>query len=118
MRIHTNTVKYFDLRTALNGSTRGVWFDTLTEYGSRSHKRAFNVILESDGTPDQKGTPRRRKRNAGTAAWRAGEVGFAASYDDWGYFLAALFKEDPSAVAGSYKGAADFHAQTKERYRG
>jgi hypothetical protein len=40
----------------------------------------------------------------------------AASYDEWGWFLAALFRADPNAKAGPYKNEPDFHRKTEGAY--
>ncbi len=42
---------------------------------------------------------------------------YAATYDEWGYWLAALFAIDPEMLAGNYKGVDSFHALTKGAYR-
>lgn len=117
MKIHTNTVLYLDVLQAVNSASPGTFLDHCDLKGSRTHKHAFDVALESDGTPDKKGKARRRKRNMGTSRYADRfNSGFAASYDDWGWFLAALFAKDPDIVAGPYKGAEDFHRQTNNDY--
>lgn len=41
MRLHTDVLTEQDIRDAAKGGT--IAFDRLTEHGSRSHKRAFEV---------------------------------------------------------------------------
>lgn len=54
--------------------------------------------------------------NSGTyGALREGEL--AASWTEWGWFLARVFEFDPAARCGEYHGVDDFHAQTGERFR-
>ena len=118
MKIHSSVLTERDLYAAV-ATCPGAWLDRADQKGSRSRARAYDVALESDGTPDANGKPRRRCRNQGKAwSQRDGQhPGFAASYDDWGYFLAHLFAVDAEAIAGPYKSAEDFHAQTADAYR-
>lgn len=109
MRIHSDTLTQKDLRDAL-GSVPGrqVYFeDSPTEHGSRSHDRAFEVRLRGLGD---------RHTRRPMYAWRTGTDGMAATYDDWGYFLAHLFEVDPDAKAGPYDGRGDFNSQTRYAY--
>lgn len=123
MRIHSNILQLDDLTAARRAAGNGVLFLDVDDYskygqptvvGSRSRARAFDVRLCSDGTPDVDGTSRRRAVNAGTSRWidRSAGLPKAASYADWGRFLAHLFDVDPDAIAGLYKGADDFHEKT------
>ncbi len=53
----------------------------------------------------------------GAASYDRGYSGnLAASWTEWGWFLARVFEEDPDARCGDYKGAEDFHAQTHGRF--
>jgi hypothetical protein len=85
-----------------------------TEHGSRTHARAFEVQL-SDGA----GNAWRNSGQYGAATWD----GNAATWDEWGIFLAHLYGADPGArVGGSlkrpiYADADDFHRVTCDRYR-
>lgn len=112
MRIHTNTITLLDLRDAVREASHisgaVVWLEREDEHGSRTHARAFDVILEGDGTAN------RRRRNFGTAqTYERWEVHYAASYEQWGYFLGYLYALDPTMkCTDHYKDAADFHAKT------
>lgn len=117
MRIHSNVITLQDVYAARRAAGSGVYFqdNSPTEHGSRSHARAFDVKLESDGTPDDDGTSRRRRTNGGTRG--AGyDLPHAASWSDWGRFLAHLFDIDPNARATYYANASDFHAKTAGRF--
>ena len=53
--------------------------------------------------------------NPGTGT-RNYEGHLAASWTEWGWFLARVFEQDPDARCGDYRGEADFHAQTGGRF--
>jgi hypothetical protein len=117
MKLHSNVITTADVYAAVREHCPGVVVDTCEVQGSRSRKIGFKVLLESDGTPDKAGTPRRFARNVGTSGRYPGQPpGFAASYDDWGWFLSALFALDPDLIAGPYKGVEDFDAKTEGKY--
>ena len=116
MKLHSRTLTYADLHTALKAAP-GVHLDRAEPRGSRSHGKGWDIALESDGTPDVGGKPRRFARNVGKAGRFPGEhPGFAASYDDWGRYLAVLFDLDPDLHAGPYKGRDHFHEVTQHAY--
>jgi hypothetical protein len=107
MKIHSDTL------------TRAVLFAALpkplldlecTQHGSRSRAHAFNVGLQWYGGK-VKGDGRYR-RNHGTSG--GFDMPWAATYDEWGEWLARLFDIDPNAIAGQYKGRDDFYDQTRE----
>lgn len=117
MIIHTTKISTAGgLRKILQDTTTGAWLDRCNPRGSRSHAFSFDIALESDGSPDQHGTARKHRRNVGTAERKDWGAGFAASWADWGHFLAALFELDPSAKAGPYTGREDFHVQTRGEF--
>jgi len=104
MRIHTS------LTDAQVRSLRpvSVTFERLTSHGSRSHVRAFDVLLAGSGnTGGQWGN----SGKDGAAPYKA------ATWDEWGIFLGALFDADPAAKATYYHDGADFHWQTGDRFR-
>jgi hypothetical protein len=67
--------------------------------GSRSHKIAFSVRLSGSSKYVMANLPDK-----------------AATYDEWGEFIAALFFNDEDAKIGNYKNAADFDLQTEHRF--
>lgn len=101
MRIHTQLGRLAITRAA---QYAGVGFHRLERHGSRTHARAYDVILTGSG------------RNGG----HFGSVdGRAATWDEWGMFLAALYRRDPEtrcAGAGSYESAEHFVWSTGGRY--
>ena len=134
MRIHTSLSEP-ELREILCYEKRkwghvasSVTFTGLSQHGSRTHPRAFEVQLGAKfpDLPDGwividlngKRMTRRRRNMSDTA--------FAATHHEWGWFLAALFRFDPEAMAGSpraknsgrgYDGEADFHRKTDDAFR-
>jgi hypothetical protein len=97
--------------------------------GSRTHPRAFEVQLGTDdktslpgGYTDQRGNRMNVRRYKNSGSCGAGSV-YAATWDEWGWFMANVFATDPQAVFGSvtgrehsYRGEADFHAQTGGKF--
>lgn len=121
MRIHTNTLKRSDIVIALNQEAnagriaQSVGFKVLEDKGSRSHARAFEVQLDSDAKLDGDG---RRLGNSGS--YGAGE-NYTATYDEWGFLIAALYRADEFAVWGTvknpmYADSYDFHHKTGFSY--
>jgi len=114
MRLHTDMLDRRDVLDALSRArsagkvTWSVDFTTLDSRGSRKRDHAFEVRLdaaEGDG---------HRRTNSGNRG--AGEY-FAATYDEWGWFIAALFVMDPDAIFGPYDGLESFLKQTKGEYQ-
>lgn len=108
MKIHSDIITREDLFNSLPKFNLEV---EVTMHGSRKRARAFNVGLQWDG-PKVKGDGRYR-RNYGTSGGGFDQP-WAATYDEWGEWLARLFEIDPDAIAGSYNGREDFIAQTTE----
>lgn len=109
MRIHSDTL-------TLSSINRGLWdIDgaqaQVTEHGSRKRHHAFNVNLYS-----WHHATGRRHGNTGQYGSMRQDDPYALTWDEWGNFLAVIFKLDPNAVAGPYDGAEDFHWQTGDRY--
>lgn len=107
MRIHSNYLKLSDVYAA-TADLPGV-YATVSEHGSRSHARAFEVQLTGNGYA----------RNTGTGGADSYETG--ATWDEWGVFLARLFNLDANALCGSvkypvYRDGYNFHRQTMDRF--
>jgi len=94
MRIHTNTVDGSDIYAAALHANARVF--KLDDHGSRTHTVAFEVNLSGN-------SPRRTQNDRDR---------YAATYEQWGIFLARLYTIDPDIKAGPYKNAVDFKAQT------
>lgn len=115
MRIHSDTLTTDDIRTAATYAAAAghgrVYVDSLTEHGSRSRRRAFEVKLIGDGSHSK------RRTNPGAGNWDRSELEYAATHDSWGHLFAMLYSIDPNAIAGwAYSGAEDFHAKTGHKY--
>jgi hypothetical protein len=113
MKIHTDYLTYIDLCDALRVAGLPELYLEHTAHGSRSRHHAFNVNLSSDAGRDRNG---RKRRLENSGQYGAG-YNFAATYDEWGYWLAELFERDPDMTATYYKSREDFHAQTGGKYR-
>jgi len=113
MRIHSDIITWDDLHdarlAAISHGEGHVWLDG-SKHGSRKRDHAFEVGLEGDGTTNK------RRRNPGTSTSNR-DLGYAATHDQWGWFLAYLFALDPNMTSVYYDGAEDFHAKTKEAFR-
>ena len=106
MRIHSDILTRQDIYTAVD-NLPGVYVD-VTEHGSRTHAAAYEVSLEGNGYAKN------------TGKYGAGDE-IAATWDEWGVFLARLFDKDPDARCGAakypaYRNGYDFHAQTNDRF--
>lgn len=101
MRLHTDTITSQQIYHVAN--TFGVSVNELSSHGSRSHDHAFDVYLE--GSSNRQSNGRDHK---------------AATWDEWGMIMAALYVIDPDAMWGSkawgYKNVHDFHTQTCDRF--
>lgn len=113
MRIHSDALTVQDFHDAvaivMRADAPRIYALPVVTHGSRSRKRAFEVALRGDGG--------RHKRRPNSGSYGAAQGDFAATYDDWGYWLAELFRRDPNARVGSvYNGRDDFHARTAGAY--
>ena len=106
MKIHSDIITRDDIATAATYAAAAghgrVYADEITERGSRSKARAFEVKLIGDGTHS-------RKRNAAN-------TGYAATFESWGYFFASLYNVDPNMTCLPYSSADDFHTKTRNEY--
>lgn len=59
-------------------------------------------------------TGRHYPNSGGYGALHVGEM--AASWTEWGWFIARVFEIDPDARVGDYKGVDDFNRQTHDRF--
>jgi hypothetical protein len=119
MKFHTDKLTAYDMAFALQEACNAgevdhsVGFTEFGYAGSRSHDHAFTFKL---GYWDKQPGRTNRRQNGGNSGGGS-SLPFAASYDEWGFYLSRLFALDPGAkVAGSYKNAADFHNATHGAY--
>jgi hypothetical protein len=124
MRLHSDIITANNVLVALvseqdAGRIAGsVRFKVLDTHGSKTHAAAHEVQLESVGRIPGDG---RRAGNSGSYGAMGWEDGYAATYSEWGWLMAALYRIDPAAVWGSvkhpqYASAADFHEKTGMTY--
>ena len=74
------------------------WYIPVREWTARDGRRAFEIFLS--------GTSRHRAQHD--------REEFAATWDEWGIVIDALFDIDPYAKIGQYDGRHDFLDQTTE----
>ena len=107
MRLHTDNLTYRDLIEALPS---GVHAHIIAK-GSRKRDHAFEVTLY---VLDKDALHRRFGNSGGYGA--SDEV--AATWDEWGVWMAALYELDPNAIVGWYESYGHFLSVTRrERER-
>ena len=104
MRIHTGSLERHDLEVAARIAGVSLVRDTL--HGSNSHAHAYEVILSGSGSR--------------LSQYRDQDVP-AATWDEWGIFLAELYQRDPQALVGGaawpvYADARHFAWATGDRF--
>lgn len=120
MRLHTNLPE-----GAVRGALRkakadgrvaaDVQFGDWAEHGSRSHPRAFEIHLgtaDKDSLPDGYRDQRGHRLSVRRPSADVTTLRYGATYHEWGWFIAEVFRLDPDAVFGPYKGFGDFWAKT------
>lgn len=110
MRIHTDRLTDGELCYQLACVSPWLRLES-TRHGSRKRNHAFEVSITYCGEK-VKGDGRGRT-NAGTSGYNFDRP-YAATWDEWGEWLALLFELDPDMIAGPYDGRDDFYAQTAE----
>ena len=104
MRIHSNTLTSQDVYNAARVARATV--ETLSEHGSRSRARAFEVKLSGES---------RRRPNGGN--YGADRDVFAATWDQWGVFLQILFDADPDlTIPRAYADRDEYVYRTDARF--
>lgn len=100
MRLHSDILTLADISAALPPY---VCLGKYSNFASRSRQCGFDISLTGHGARHT------RKKNSGNHG--AGDE-YAASWDDWGVWIAALYDIDPDMIAGHYKNRDMFYAQT------
>jgi len=95
MRIHSSVITRQDIHNAARDARADVL--QLDDHPSRSRSKAFEITL---GGLSKSRTQRFRDERA-------------ATYRQWGHFLAILFKIDPAMRAGAYDGVQRFDEITR-----
>lgn len=107
MKIYSDTITRSSEMTSALATVPGLHFARVTGISRpRVRKHGWDIQLGREGS--------RRQFNSGSHG-ASGETG-AASWDDYGNFLAALFELDPHIRAGYYDGRTNFHQRTRFRY--
>jgi len=85
------------------GNVEG-WYVPVREFSPRSYARGFEFFLTGSS-----------KYNA---AHQGGQGGYekAATWDEWGVVMAALYAIDPDAEIGFYSSRSDFIAKTRAEH--
>lgn len=118
MKLHTKLLAH-EVRNALQtvkdvGQVADdVHFVQFDYEGSKSRDNGYLVQL---GTYDQCSGPKnsRHYKNSGTHG--ASDI-WAATYEEWGWFIAEIFALDPDAIFGAYKSLDSFNEQTSDQFR-
>jgi hypothetical protein len=97
MRIHSSKLDRAFIEDAARHANVAV--AKYSEHTSRSHGRAFEVVLTG---------------SSGHKSQATGDN--AATWDEWGIFLARLFAIDPAAKATYYESGEHFHWATGNRF--
>lgn len=91
-----------------------VYFHILDARASRSKKNGFEIQL---GCSDKVKGDGRGWKNTGTRGADSGSYGmYAATYDEWGWFIAELYTLDAEMVLGHYKSLENFDSHTRFAY--
>lgn len=101
MKIHTDTLSVADFNNAARET--GTILANIESAGSRSRRSAFNIYLSGSHSNVSRHTVN-------------GEYIKAATYDEWGHFLAYIYDRDHNAICGVYKDKGDFHHKTEWNY--
>jgi hypothetical protein len=116
MKLHSDILNRDSINRAMDNAkaagdvARHVHFYIFEESRSRKRANGFEIQL---GTYTKVPGDKRGHKNSGNGG--ASSV-YAATYDEWGWFIAELFRMDPDAIFGNYKGLKDFDGQTRFQY--
>lgn len=112
MKLHSDILTESDIREALASAQRRgnvapqVQFAEFDAAGSRSRKHSWNIGLEAAYKADGDKRLRRMHRRDD----------WAATYEEWGWFIAELFAKDENMIFGTYKGWDSFLNQTNFKF--
>jgi hypothetical protein len=130
MRLHTSLTAddiYAALKSAKDKGliTQDVQFDPIVAHDSYTHERAYEIQLGAEtggGLPEDytnrygKRQKSRRVRNGSYSP----HYRFAATWHEWGWFMAEVFDADPAARWGDkswgYNGRNDFDNKTQWQF--
>jgi hypothetical protein len=107
MRIHSDSLNRLHIERAVPETDVQVYI--VSTHKSRTHRVAFEVALRGMGE--------RHKRSPQGRVSTDPSNEKAATYDDWGHFLSALYEADHSMKVGNvYTCRAQFHSVTGNQY--
>lgn len=118
MKLHSDTLDESAIFKALRAAkdagqvTNDIHLVQFNPSGSRSRARGFDIQLGTHN-PLTGPTKSRHFKNSGTDG--ASSI-WAATYDEWGWFIARLFDADPDAIFGPYAGVEDFAGKTRYHF--
>jgi hypothetical protein len=118
MKLHTKLTSH-DISEALENVkqhglvTEDISFVQFAYESSRSHANGYLIQL---GTTNKYSLPSGKKRHYKNSGDRGADMIWAATYDEWGWFIAEIFDRDPNAKFGYYKSRDDFNEQTKWKF--
>lgn len=98
VKIHSNVIETHNISAAAKEAGVGLARNSLA--GSRSYRRAFDVILTGSARHKVMHNPHI----------------VAATYDEWGWFISYLYDIDTDAKIGPYKHSADFAEKTEWKF--
>lgn len=108
MKVYSDTLTRDDLYAALPADVMIADMRELKNPRKRTH--GYEIHLEGYGTRHT------RRRNSGwygaTEADPVGHYGYAATWDDHGEWMAALYEIDPLAIIACYLNRDDFYEKT------
>lgn len=123
MRIHSDVLTTAQIGDSLTDEriigriAHHVTFKKLQPGHSRVKAHGFEIQLEAS----ERDSGRRAGNSGSYGAMRPEQDGYAATFDEWGWLLAALYAKDPAMIVGAsgaptYLDAEDFDAQTGLTY--
>ena len=123
MKLHT-TLTRTDINTAyrdvrdIGHIPYDVSIFKMDDQASRSHPCGYLIKL---GTYDGTSGPSKIRYRLNTGKWGLDRTVFAATYDEWGWFIARIFELDPNAKWSNssgirYADAEDFIKKTNGKF--
>lgn len=103
---------------------RHVWFKTITEHRSGGDGFIFALEVQLETSERDRGRRAGNSGSYGASTGWGGDGSYTATYDEWGFFLAALYRRDPKMRCApnfkrdyaQYYDAEDFHHKTGRTY--
>ena len=101
-----------------------VRFKTITEHRSGGDGFIFALEVQLEASERDRGRRAGNSGSYGASTGWGGDGSYAATYDEWGFFLAALYRRDPLMRCApnfkrdysQYRDAEDFHHKTGRTY--